>query len=91
MCWDCWLNRHFPRKATGFQFPFNGNPLWFGRLQQVIPEDNDDDDDDHDDDDDDDDGVRRIYLRRIYLQSYFSDVTGSIQDPIAVPGPCEVT
>ena len=51
MCWDCWLNRHFPRKATGFQFPFNGNPLWFGRLQQVIPEENDDDDDDDDDDD----------------------------------------
>ena len=23
--------------------------------------------------------------------AYFSDVTGSIQDPIAVPGPCEVT
>ena len=22
--------------------------------------------------------------------AYFSDVTGSIQDPIAVPGPCEV-
>ena len=55
MCWDCWLNRHFPRKATGFQFPFNGNPLWFGRLQQVIPEDNDDDDDDDEDDGDDDD------------------------------------
>ena len=23
--------------------------------------------------------------------AYFSDVTVSIQDPIAVPGPCEVT
>ena len=23
--------------------------------------------------------------------AYFSGVTGSIQDPIAVPGPCEVT
>ena len=23
--------------------------------------------------------------------AYFSDVAGSIQDPIAVPGPCEVT
>ena len=23
--------------------------------------------------------------------AYLSDVTGSIQDPIAVPGPCEVT
>ena len=23
--------------------------------------------------------------------AYFSEVTGSIQDPIAVPGPCEVT
>ena len=23
--------------------------------------------------------------------AYFSDVTGSNQDPIAVPGPCEVT
>ena len=23
--------------------------------------------------------------------AYFSDVTGSIQDPIGVPGPCEVT
>ena len=23
--------------------------------------------------------------------AYFSDVTGSIQDPIAVPGPCGVT
>ena len=23
--------------------------------------------------------------------AYFSDITGSIQDPIAVPGPCEVT
>ena len=23
--------------------------------------------------------------------AYFSDVSGSIQDPIAVPGPCEVT
>ena len=24
-------------------------------------------------------------------KNYFSDATGSIQDPIAVPGPCEVT
>ena len=23
--------------------------------------------------------------------AYFSGVTGSIQDPIAIPGPCEVT
>ena len=23
--------------------------------------------------------------------AYFSDVTGSIQDPIGVPGPCDVT
>ena len=29
--------------------------------------------------------------RRKIGGAYFSDVTGSIQDPIAVPGPCEVT
>ena len=28
--------------------------------------------------------------RRKIGGAYFSDVTGSIQDPIAVPGPCEV-
>ena len=44
----------------------------------------------------------RFFCTRIFLQSgassqakiggaYFSGVTGSIQDPIAVPGPCEVT
>ena len=45
-----------------------------------------------------------LELRNVFIQiqsgassyaknggAYFSDVTGSIQDPIAVPGPCEVT